>query len=345
MSDNNQITLVQSPIIKHKLEEVGKSVSKRIDDLDLDKQIATTETVKSLKTLRAELNSELKDFESQRKFIKEGVNKPYLEFENIYKTEISEKYKSAIDTLKDKIAIVEYKIKSDKKEAIIAYFNELCLSEKIDFISFEKLGIEPNLSTSEKKYKEQVYTYISKINDDLNLIKTTDYEAEILTEYKISLNVSEAITNVKTRKENEAREKARLKAERIQKRKNELTVLEMRFVDITNAYEYNADIYMTVDDIENLSEEDFRTKISKCAVKINEAKSKVLEKETPKAGGNNVVAKPGAIRNEVKPVSAPKVIAKAEPLKTASFEVVATMAQLRSLGDYMRKNNIKYKNI
>src|SRR6185503_10383235 len=97
-----EIKITQYPVITHKLVEAGKSVTKRIEDLELDKQIATVDTVKSLKDLRAELNKELADLETQRKAIKEGVNKPYLEFEDTYKTEISDKYKIAIDLLKDK---------------------------------------------------------------------------------------------------------------------------------------------------------------------------------------------------------------------------------------------------
>lgn len=344
MSENNQITLVQLPIIKHKLQEVGKSVSKRIKDLDLDKQIATVESVKSLKDLRAELNKELKDFENQRKFIKEGVNKPYLEFEDIYSTEISEKYKSAIDTLKDKIAFVEDKVKSEKKEAVKNYFNDLCVSEKIDFIAFDKLEIEPNLSTSEKKYKEQVYDYISKVNDDLKLIKTTDFEAEILTEYKSSLNVAEAITKVKTRKENEAKEKASLKAQETQKRKNDLQALGMQFVEITNTYEYNADIYIDIKDIENLSPEDFMAKTAECSVKINAIKAEEAKQE-PQAPEASTIKKASSNGVAVAPVSAPTIERKQEPLKTASFEVTATMPQLRALGAYMKANNIIYKNI
>ena len=239
-------------------------------------------------------------------------------------------------------------IKSDKKKAVEAYFNELCVSESIDFISFETLEIEPNLSTTEKKYKEQVYEYISKVNDDLKLIKTTDFEAEILTEYKTSLNVAEAITKVKTRKEEEAKEKARLKARETQKRKSELEALGMQFIDITNAYEYNfnPDIYIDTKDIENLSPEDFIAKVSECEVKINAIKSEALNKEasatenTPveKHSSNGSVADP-----VVAPVAAPTIEKKPEPLKTASFEVTATMPQLRALGAYMKANNITYK--
>lgn len=341
------IKLVQSPIITHKLQEAGKAVSKRIEELELDKQVATIETVKSLKELRAELNKELADFETQRKFIKEGVNNPYLEFETVYKTEISEKYKSAIDTLKDKISSVEINIKTEKKNSIETYFNELCVSENIDFIKFEKLGIDINLSTTEKKYKEQLNDYITKVVDDLNLIKSTDFEAEILTEYKSSLNVSSAITTVKTRKENEKKEEERLKAEQRVNRINLLEKLGMRYVEITNAYEYNADIYLTFSDINTISKDQFTAKYHDFEAKIKDVKAKELA-EKEKLNGNKVenpvVAAP-VIEPIASPVKAPIVEKEAEPLKKASFEVTATMTQLRALGAYMKENGIVYKNI
>lgn len=327
----NEIKLVQAPVISHRLQLVGKEVLKRIEDLDLDKQIATVETVKSLKDLRAELNKELTDFETQRKVIKESVNSPYNEFESVYKVEISERYKSAIETLKDKIDFVESKIKTEKKQSIEAYFNELCIAESIDFITFDRLGIDVNLSTTEKKYKEQIFDYIEKVIDDLKLIKSTDFEAEILTQYKSSLNVSSAITSVKDRKESEAIEKARIQANRTQKRKNQLLEYGLVFVVITSSYEFNADIYISVADIENLSDKDYHDKLVEIEAKINALKFKQT------AGGLQTPV--------AEPISAPVVAAETEELKKASFEVTATMTKLRALGEYMKQNNINYKNI
>tara|TARA_R110002049_G_scaffold227912_1_gene400077 strand:- start:36824 stop:37858 length:1035 start_codon:yes stop_codon:yes gene_type:complete len=341
----NEITLVQSPVIKHQLKEVGKEVAKRIKDLEIETLVPTTETLKPLKELRAELNKELKDFEDQRKFIKNAVNTPYNEFEDVYKIEISDKYKSAVDLLKDKISFVEDKIKTEKQNAVKEYFNELCVAEQIDFIPFEKLGINVNLSTTEKKYKEEVYAYIEKVNDDLKLIKTTDFEAEILTEYKSSLNVANSITSVKTRKENEAKEKARLKAQKIQSRKNHLEKLGMQFVGITNAYEFNADIYITTSEIENLSKEDFTAKYSECEAKINDLKAKELEVQKTTPVDAVAVEKPIIKKVAPTPISAPTIEKEVEPIRTASFEVKATMPQLRALGVYMKENNITYKNI
>lgn len=347
----NQITLVQSPVIVHKLQEAGREVSKRINDLELDKQIATIDTVKSLKDLRAELNKELADFETQRKFIKEGVNNPYLEFENTYKVEISEKYKDAIELLKDKIAFVENDIKSKKKESLEMYFKELCVSEKIDFVAMHQLGIEVNLSTTEKKYKEQINDYITKVVDDLNLIKSTDFEAEILTEYKTTLNASKAITAVKDRKEREKAELERLKAQQKVNRINFLEKLGMEYVEITNSYEFNADIYITMSDINHFSKDEFTIKYHDCEAKIKDCKAKELEAkkqaelEQNKAFETPVIAEIVSPISE--PISAPKVeiVKESEPLKTASFEVTATMPQLRALGAYMKENNITYKNI
>ena len=335
-----KIELVQLPIIDHKLKEVGREVSQRIANLDLIKQIATVETVKALKDLRAELNKELADFELQRKFVKEGVNNPYLEFETVYKTEISEKYKDAIDLLKDKIAFVEDRVKSDKKESVKQYFDELCIAEKIDFISFEKTSIEINLSVTEKKYKEQVNEFVLKIVDDLNLIKSTDFEAEILTEYKSSLNVSKAITTVKERKDSEEKENARIKAELIQNRKNALVSLGMKYEEITNCYIYNDDIHISISDINLLTKENFITKFLECEAQIKEVKAKdLLQVE---ATPNVVIYSKKEIAT---PLSAPvvEVIKETEPLKKASFEVIGTMTQLRALGEYMKSNNINYK--
>lgn len=210
MEENTQIQLVQTPVIKHALKQVGQSVTDRLTELNIDNLVATDDTVKGLKRLAADLNKELKEYEEQRKFVKEGVMSPYNEFEGIYKAEISEKYKKAIDTLKEKVAVVENRIKAEKEKAVRTYFEELCSNHGIDFVAFEQTGIDINLSTTEKKYKEQVESIVSGILTDLALIETQENKAETLVEYKRLLNVSEAIINVKKRKEAEAAEKAKI---------------------------------------------------------------------------------------------------------------------------------------
>jgi len=345
----NEIKLVQSPVITHKLQEAGKQVSKRIADLELDKQVATEDSIKPLKSLRAELNSEKADFETQKKFVKDAVNNPYNEFEAIFKTEITDKYKVADDLLKDTISAYESKIKQAKKLSVETYFNELCQSEKIDFITFDKLGIDINLSITEKKYKEQVNDYIMKVVDDLALIKSTDYDAETLTEYKKTLNVSNAITTVKTRKENEAIETARIKAEQTQNRKNYLIKLGLNYVEITNSYEFNDDIFVSLSDVESLSKEDFTKKYTEIEAKIKDLQSKEVEVvESPIETRSDIGINPSTGRGRVvvsSPISAPLEATVVEEIKVASFEVKATYSKLKLLGQFMKDNGIEYKNI
>lgn len=331
------IELVQHPIIKHQLEKIGAQVSSRLAELNLENQVATDQTIQNLKTLRADLNKELAEFEAQRKAIKEGVNNPYLEFEAVYKTEIAEKYKAGIDALKDKIAEFEDNVKREKTVAIKQYFEELCAVEQIDFIKWENLGIDVNLSTSEKKYKEQVSEFISKVLDDLALVKTTEYQAEILAEYKRSLNVSQAIVSVKERKEEEALEAARIKHNMIKGRQNMCTIaLGMKWEGMTSAFEYNPEIFITQQDIENLSQKEFNAKFASIEAQIAEVKKAEATQTEP--------APPPTIQ-ALDPLPTPTIQQEPEPVKVAKFEVRAPMAKLRALGEYMRNNGIEYKNI
>lgn len=347
-----KIIVKQLPVISEQLEKAGINVRKRIYELELDKQIATKESVKEIKKLRAELNKESAEFETQLKEVTSVIENPLAQLKEKFKTEIKNPYKEADDLLKDQIAIVENKIKLEKKNNVIAYFEELCLSEKIDFVTFENLGIEINLSTTEKKYKEQVNDYVTKVVDDLALIKTTDFEAEILTEYKKTLNASKSITTVKERKKTEAKEAARIKAELIQNRKNYLVKLGLNYVEITNQYEFNDNIFVSLSDINSMSKEDFTAKYAEIEAKVKGEKLKSVEvldtiKSNIESVEKDIDTISGATRQKSNsnPVSAPIVEKQVEEIKTASFEVKATLTKLRALGVYMKENGIEYKNI
>jgi len=347
--ENNQILLVQYPEISHDLTKVGQSVTSRLADLNIENTIATIDTVKGLKELRAELNKELADFESQRKFIKEGVLTPYNEFEAIYKAEVSDKYKAAVDMLKDKIAIVEDRIKEEKKENVKSYFVELCLSEDIDFVDFTKVGLDINLSTTEKAYKEKCNEFIARISDDLKLIDTQNYKAEILVEYKKTLNASKAIKEIQDRKEAERAEQERIKINEVQRRKTVLRGLTMVYKDFTKTFEYVSDenIYIENGFLESSTKEEFAKKVVEIEEKIKAKKAQEFKAPEPSLSFGQVMtemAKP--IQPTPEPLKAPVVEQKPiEDLKEAAFKVTGTMTQLRALGQYMRDNQITYTNI
>jgi hypothetical protein len=337
-----RIELTQKPVIKHQLVEVGKSVTLRIAGLNLENQVATEETIKSLKELRAVLNKEFAEFENQRKYLKNAVAAPYQEFELVYTTEISEKYKQAVDLLRDKIALFENNVKKEKQENIICYFNELCADSEIDFLKFEHTGLEINISTSEKQYKEKCAAFVARVADDIILIQGIEYPVETMAEYKSILNASKAITAVRERKEKEKLEAERIKTIETSKRLAFLKGLNFVYSDMTKSYNLMNDnsVFILFSDVENLSPNDFRKEYTRLEIAIKQI--------------NDEKAKAEIVKNTNTPISAPisapvEIIPEKinEPAKIvkAIFEVTGTMPQLMALKEFLVSNNYNFKNI
>ena len=214
------ITLKQAPIIVYeKIKAVGQQIEAKIAELNLDNQLVTDETLKSAKNTRTTLRKELDDFETQRKYIKEQVNAPYEAFEKAYKEHIKVHYDKADSTLKSKIDEVQNRLISDKSARIKDYFTELCQSQDIDFIIFERLPMNITLSASDKSLKEQVAGFVSEVTKSLQLIESLnepdEFKAEMLTEYKQTLDVTRAIQNAQYRKQQREAELQRIEAQRV----------------------------------------------------------------------------------------------------------------------------------
>lgn len=194
---NNLIEIKQLPIIEEQLKSVSDEIDKKVKKAK--NLICTEESVKIIKQVRADLNKEFKELEIQRKSVKEQILAPYMKFEEIYKTYISDKYKNADMDLKQKINDTENDVKKQKQKEIIDYFEEYKIANNIDFVNYEQANINVTLTASKKSLKEQVKVFIDKIIDDLKLIETQEYKEEILVEYKQNLNVSKSIQEVNYR--------------------------------------------------------------------------------------------------------------------------------------------------
>lgn len=214
------ITLKQPPVIVYeKIKAVGQQIEAKIAELNLDNQLVTDETLKSAKNTRTMLRKELDDFETQRKYIKEQVNAPYEAFEKAYKEHIKVHYDKADSTLKSKIDEVQNRLISDKAMRIKDYFTEFCASQSIDFLIFERLPLNITISKTDKSLKEQVAGFVSEVSKSLQLIESLnepdEFKAEILTEYKQTLDVRRAIQNAQYRRRQREAELARIEAQRV----------------------------------------------------------------------------------------------------------------------------------
>lgn len=191
------IVLKQLPIIEESLKSMSEEIDKEV--AEAKSLVCTEETIQTVKKVRTELGNKFKALEEQRKSLKAAVMNPYEAFNEVYKKYVTEKFTSADADLKSKIDETENAVKAKTREEVTAYFNEYATSKGIDFVGFERSGVVVNLSTKANALKKVSKEYLDKISDELLLIDTQENKAEILVEYKASLNVAGAITAVANR--------------------------------------------------------------------------------------------------------------------------------------------------
>ena len=167
---NELIVLKQTAIIEEGLRSKKSEIEAKI--AFAKNIVCTEESVKQVKDIRAFLNKEFAELETQRKELKAQVLAPYEAFELVYKECASDIYKSADKDLKTKIDEIEDGIKAEKTEKVVEYFNEYQQSRHIECITYDRANINVTLSTSLKSLKDQAKAFIDKVSDDLALIDT-----------------------------------------------------------------------------------------------------------------------------------------------------------------------------
>ena len=211
------IIVKQLPQIEEHLKELSAEIDEKVKSAK--SLVCTEESVKTIKQVRADLNKEFKELETQRKSVKEQILAPYMQFEEVYKMYISDKYKNADIDLKTKINNTENELKAQKEQEVRDYFEEYKTANDIDFVTYEQANINVTLTASKKSLKEQAKAFIDKIKDDLQLIETQECKEEILVEYKQNLNVSRSIQDVANRHkllEEEKRKQEELKNKQLE---------------------------------------------------------------------------------------------------------------------------------
>jgi hypothetical protein len=273
---------------------------------------------------------------------------PYNNFEAVYKDEIIDKYKSAVALLDDKIKSVEMEVKTKKRNNLYSYFNEIATLEGIgDWLTFDRWNVEIGLSITEKKYKEMISEFINKIVEDLNLINTETYAAEILVEYKKTLNASQSITLIRQRKESERIEKERLQAQRTSKRVAELHKISFVFSDIAKAYHFvsNEKISISLKDIETLENNEWIFAYADLEAKAKfEDRAKMFS--TAETQPENVAKQPEVLQKpSVETAEQQAAEQQQEEVYEAQFAVKGTLSELNKLKAFLIDNNYQYQNL
>ena len=266
------IIIKQLPQIEEHLKDLSIEIDKKVENAK--NLVCTDENVKTIKQIRADLNKEFKEVEQQRKAVKERILAPYMQFEEVYKTYISDKYKAADNDLKAKIDLTENELKAKKEQEIKEYFEEYKTANNIDFITYVQARINVTLSASMKSLKEQVKQFIDKIVDDIKLIETQEHKAEILVEYKQTLNVSNAITTVVNRFRAVEEEKTRQEQKIITRQEQKI------IIESNEKHEITEESYKQLENVFNKKEEKTYTitfTVTGTAVKLKQLKQYLLD--------------------------------------------------------------------
>ena len=200
--DNTLMKVTQLPVIEEHLRSRKEQTEQRV--AEAMSLVCTDETLTSVKNIRAEMNREFADAETQRKAIKAAIMEKYDSFESVYRECIADPYKRADADLKAKIDATESEIKSRCEEMLLGYFRELCAVNEIDFLSFGQTGVKVDMASARaktpKNLMEQIKLKVDGVTQDMKTIGTMGENApEIMVEYKNNLDLSLAISVVNER--------------------------------------------------------------------------------------------------------------------------------------------------
>lgn len=196
---NEIIKLTQLPVIEEQLRSMQEQVEKRTSEAM--SMVCTEDTVQAVKKIRAELNSEFWELESQRKAVKKAILEPYDRFDALYSRCISGPYKRADAALKGKIDAVQGEMRASKEAELSEFYNEYAAAHGVDWLPFQRAGIKVLLSSSMKKLKDDARAIIDQIEVDTVAISKMENATEIMAEYKTCRSLADAVTIVRERHE------------------------------------------------------------------------------------------------------------------------------------------------
>lgn len=165
--------------------------------------VCTEETLQAVKAKRANLNQEFAILEDQRKAAKKAIMDPYKRFEAVYKDCVLDLFKTADETLKEKINDVESEMKRRCEDGLREYFAELCAVHHLDWLTYERAGIKVDMASAKaktpKKLREQLVSFVAGVAESVDRINTMENAGEIMVEFQQSLDAADAIFAVQER--------------------------------------------------------------------------------------------------------------------------------------------------
>ena len=198
--ESNLISVKQIPIIEQQLKQVAYKIQTQVNQAQ--SLVVTADNKQVAKKIRTAMNADFKELEELRKQVKQTVLAPYNDFETLYKEMVTDKYKTGLSVLDNKIFEIESAEIQDKWVQAKEYFDEYLQSLELDIsddLTFERINLKVNLTTTLAGLKKQITEYLDRIYQEYTAIAPMENSAEIYIEYLQSFNFAQAVGVVNER--------------------------------------------------------------------------------------------------------------------------------------------------
>ena len=219
-----------NPNVIAKIESAG-SITSNMSDIrnqairlrDFYSNVVIQESdIKDMKNEKALINKAKKAVADYRKNIVAEFKRPITDFESTAKD--TEKILSeAYDFINDQIGAFEEETRLRMVDELKAYFDEYKKVSHLDWLEYERMNQNVVNSGSLKKYRIEITDFINLVSSHIRAIgiQPEDMQADLLVEYKKSLNFTQAMTEVIQRRKALEEEKDRQEALNALKAKEE----------------------------------------------------------------------------------------------------------------------------
>ena len=185
-----------------------------LEDLKLKELVANAseENLDLIKKARTEVRKDTASDETRRKLVEKLYTEPLNHWKDMYKKYVFTPRNNADKDLKDAQDKVENNLRKTKTKIYENLFEKLKEETELDFVKFEDLRLNVQISTSDKELKNQVHDFFEKVTRDVMIIKTEKDHARVLVEYMKHLDLAKAMVEVKSAIELEERLKSQQEA-------------------------------------------------------------------------------------------------------------------------------------
>ena len=195
------IVVRQLPVIEEHLRSIKERTIQKVAEANA--MVCSDETLQAVKAARTDLRKEFEELEAQRKQVKAAILAPYEQFDAVYKDCVSNQFKQADTAYQQKIFAVESGMKEACESGLRDYFSEQCQVHNIDFLRYEQAGVKVDMTAARAKtptkQRNQIDLFVMGVASDIRMIAKMDHAEEIMVEYKRTLSVAKAVTEVQDR--------------------------------------------------------------------------------------------------------------------------------------------------